>query len=48
MRSRERATLILIALAVLTGLLWAGTIEAEMQWTAAIFGLTLAAFLLTR
>lgn len=48
MRSRDRATPILIALAVLAGLLWAGTIEAEMQWTAAIFGLALAAFLLTR
>jgi hypothetical protein len=47
-RSRRNGGVILIALAVLTGLLWAGTIEAEMKWTATIFGLALAAFLFTR
>ena len=32
-------------LAVLVGLLWAGTIDAEMKWTATMFGLALAALL---
>jgi len=33
----------LVALAVIVGLLWAGTIEAEMKWTATMFGLALMA-----
>lgn len=35
-----------IALVVLIGLLWAGTIPATMPWTAPIFGLALLNFLL--
>ncbi len=35
-----------IALAVLIGLLWAGTIPVTMPWTASIFGLALLNFLL--
>jgi hypothetical protein len=33
---------------VLVGLLWAGTIDAEMKWTATMFGLALAAFITGR
>lgn len=33
----------LVALAVIVGLLWAGTIKPEMQWTATMFGLALMA-----
>jgi hypothetical protein len=47
-RSRDRATPVIVALAVIAGLLWSGAIEAEMKWTATIFGLALAAFLFTR
>jgi hypothetical protein len=47
-RSRDRGTPVLIALAVFAGLLWSGAIDAEMKWTATIFGLALAAFLVCR
>jgi hypothetical protein len=33
----------LATLAILVGLLWAGTIDAEMKWTATMFGLALMA-----
>jgi len=36
------------ALAIIVGLLWAGTIDAEMKWTATMFGLALAAFITGR
>ncbi len=36
----------LVALTVIVGLLWAGTIKPEMQWTATMFGLALAAIVL--
>jgi hypothetical protein len=35
----------LVALAVIVGLLWAGTIDNEMKWTATMFGLALMALL---
>lgn len=35
-----------IALAVLIGLLWAGTIPVTLPWTASIFGLALLNVLL--
>jgi hypothetical protein len=35
----------LVTLAILVGLLWAGTIDNEMKWTATMFGLALAALL---
>jgi hypothetical protein len=44
-RVRTRGNVFLIALAVLVGLLWAGAIDAEMKWTATMFGLALAAAL---
>jgi hypothetical protein len=34
-----------MALAVLVGLLWSDVIDPEMKWTATMFGLALAAFL---
>jgi hypothetical protein len=43
-----RPNIFLIALAVLVGLLWAGTIDAEMKWTATLFGLALAALVANR
>jgi MFS-type transporter involved in bile tolerance (Atg22 family) len=33
----------LVTLAILVGLLWAGTIDNEMKWTATMFGLALMA-----
>jgi len=45
-RSRNRGgSVFAAALAISVGLLWAGTIDAEMKWTATMFGLALAAFL---
>jgi hypothetical protein len=35
----------LVALAVIVGLLWSGAIDAEMKWTATMFGLALMAIL---
>ena len=35
----------LVTLAILVGLLWAGTIDAEMKWTATMFGLALMALI---
>jgi hypothetical protein len=35
----------LVALAVIVGLLWSGVIDAEMKWTATMFGLALMAIL---
>jgi hypothetical protein len=35
----------LVTLTVIVGLLWAGTIDNEMKWTATMFGLALAALL---
>ena len=35
----------LVALTVLVGLLWAGSIHAEMKWTATMFGLALMSLL---
>ena len=32
-------------LAIFVGLLWSGVIDAEMKWTATMFGLALATFL---
>ena len=31
----------LVTLTILIGLLWSGTIDAEMKWTATMFGLAL-------
>jgi hypothetical protein len=45
-RLRRRANVFVIALAVLVGLLWAGALDAEMKWTATMFGLALAAVFL--
>ena len=42
-KMRRRANIFVIALAVLVGLLWAGVLDAEMKWTATMFGLALAA-----
>ncbi|HUS83373.1 MAG TPA: hypothetical protein VM013_08995 [Dehalococcoidia bacterium] len=33
----------LVTLTILVGLLWAGTIDSEMKWTATMFGLALMA-----
>jgi hypothetical protein len=45
-RPRNRGGSVFAAvLAIFVGLLWAGTIDAEMKWTATMFGLALAAFL---
>jgi len=33
-------------LAILVGLLWSGVIDAEMKWTATMFGLALMTFML--
>ena len=35
----------LVTLAILVGLLWSGTIDNEMKWTATMFGLALMAVL---
>jgi hypothetical protein len=43
-----RPNIFLAALAVLVGLLWAGTIGPEMKWTATLFGLSLAALVANR
>jgi hypothetical protein len=34
-------------LAILVGLLWSGAIDAEMKWTATMFGLALMTFMLS-
>jgi hypothetical protein len=47
-RAGNRENIFLAALAVIVGLLWAGTIDAEMKWTATMFGLALAAFIAQR
>jgi len=47
-RARHTENVFLAALAVIVGLLWAGTIDAEMKWTATMFGLALAALLAER
>jgi hypothetical protein len=39
------SNIFLVTLAVLVGLLWSGAIEAEMKWTATMFGLSLAALM---
>jgi ABC-type polysaccharide/polyol phosphate export permease len=41
--ARNGTNIFLVALAVLVGLLWAGVIDAEMKWTATMFGLVLMA-----
>jgi hypothetical protein len=43
--ARNRGNVFAAVLAIFVGLLWAGTIDAEMKWTATMFGLALAAFL---
>jgi hypothetical protein len=51
MRRRPRnrgGSIFAVALAIIVGLLWAGTIDAEMKWTATMFGLALAALVATR
>jgi hypothetical protein len=45
---QSRTNIFLVALAVLVGLLWAGAIDAEMKWTATLFGLALAALVAAR
>jgi hypothetical protein len=47
-RARHGENIFLVTLAVIVGLLWAGTIDAEMKWTATMFGLALAALVATR
>jgi hypothetical protein len=42
-REAHMQNIFLVALAVLVGLLWAGTIGSEMKWTATMFGLALMA-----
>jgi hypothetical protein len=46
-RSRNRGGTVpfAAALAVFVGLLWSGVIDAEMKWTATMFGLALMTFL---
>ena len=45
-RSRNRGGSVFAAvLAIFVGLLWAGAIDAEMKWTATMFGLALMTFL---
>jgi len=45
-KSRARGSNVFAAaLAVFVGLLWSGVIDAEMKWTATMFGLALATFL---
>ena len=39
------SNIFLVTLAVLVGLLWSGAIDAEMKWTATMFGLALAGLL---
>jgi hypothetical protein len=46
--ARSRENVFLVALAVIVGLLWAGTIDAEMKWTATMFGLALTALVVGR
>ena len=47
-RARHGENIFLVTLAIIVGLLWAGTIDAEMKWTATMFGLALAALVATR
>jgi hypothetical protein len=45
-RSRNRGSNVFAAtLAIIVGLLWSGVIDAEMKWTATMFGLALMTFL---
>ena len=45
-RSRNRGGSVFAAvLAIFVGLLWSGVIDAEMKWTATMFGLALMTFL---
>lgn len=39
------SNIFLVTLAILVGLLWSGAIDAEMKWTATMFGLSLAAIM---
>jgi hypothetical protein len=45
---QSKTGILLVGLAVLAGLLWAGVIDAEMKWTATLFGVALAALLAGR
>jgi hypothetical protein len=48
MRHRPRArggNIFAMVLAIFVGLLWSGVIDAEMKWTATMFGLALMTFL---
>jgi hypothetical protein len=48
MRRRSRArsgNVFAMVLAIFVGLLWSGVIDAEMKWTATMFGLALMTFL---
>ena len=42
-RARHGQNVFLVALTIFVGLLWSGVIDAEMKWTATMFGLALAA-----
>jgi len=45
-RARNRGSNVFAAtLAIIVGLLWSGVIDAEMKWTATMFGLALMTFL---
>lgn len=49
MRRRPRnrgANVFAATLAIIVGLLWSGAIDAEMKWTATMFGLSLMTFML--
>ncbi|MDI6858097.1 MAG: hypothetical protein QME71_07290 [Dehalococcoidia bacterium] len=39
------SNIFLVTLAILIGLLWSGVIDAQMKWTATMFGLSLAALM---
>ena len=48
MKRRPRArggNVFAMVLAIFVGLLWSGVIDAEMKWTATMFGLALMTFL---
>jgi hypothetical protein len=44
-RANRGANVFAATLAVFVGLLWSGVIDAEMKWTATMFGLALMTFL---
>ena len=46
-RGRGGAVPFAATLAILVGLLWSGAIDAEMKWTATMFGLALFTFMLS-